>query len=153
MVLTQGYVAFISPEDVALLKGRNWTARVYNKNTVYAFRTDKSYGSTHTWLHHVVAGKKQDHVNRNGLDNRRSNLRPATKSQNMANAISRGGSSRFKGVLWDKARGKWKAQGKVNYKGICIGRFDLEEDAARAYDAWAIKAFGEFARLNFSICC
>jgi len=130
------------------LKARNWTARVYSKNTVYAFRTDKSYGSTHAYLHHVIAGKKHDHINRNGLDNRRSNLRLATKSQNMANAVSRGGSSRFKGVLWDKARSKWKAQGKHNYKIYMLGRFDIEEDAARAYDAWAVKAFGEFARVN-----
>ncbi len=66
----------------------------------------------------------------------------------MANQESRGGSSQYKGVTWDKARQKWRAQIRINGKSICIGRFAVEEDAAEAYNAAAFEAWGEFSRLN-----
>jgi len=89
-----------------------------------------------------------DHRNGNGLDNRRANLRPATKSQNGANRlIAASNKSGFKGV--DLKKGRWRAQIKVVGSKIHLGYFDLAEEAARAYDMAAIEAFGEFATLNF----
>lgn len=96
----------------------------------------------------IPRGREVDHRNLNRLDNRRSNLRMATRQQNSANC-SRKSASRFRGVTWDKARGKWAAGVKIDYVRHNLGRFDNEEDAARAYDAAARVAFGEFARLNF----
>ena len=62
---------------------------------------------------------------------------------------SRGGSSKYKGVTWDKSRSLWIAGVKVDGKRFNLGRFKDEGDAARAYDAAALKAWGEYARLNF----
>lgn len=89
-----------------------------------------------------------DHKNRDGLDNRRSNLRKATRQQNSANSIKKhfGKDSKFKGVC--RSRDHWRAQIVVNYKAIFIGCFATEIKAAEAYDREAKKHFGKFARLN-----
>lgn len=103
----------------------------------------------------VPEGPRVDHRDGDGLNNQRSNLRPATKGQNMANSrksnANGGGapSSRFKGVSWDKSRKRWAAEITANGVKRHLGRFVREELAARAYDAAALKAFGEFARPNF----
>jgi hypothetical protein len=97
-------------------------------------------------MHNVILNVKGiDHKNRNGLDNRRSNLRLATKGQNAANAPARGGSSRFKGVSWDATRRKWRVQIRVNGTTRTLGRFLKERDAAEAYREAALEAWGEFA--------
>jgi hypothetical protein len=91
-----------------------------------------------------------DHRNFNGLDNRRSNLRIATHSENMQNRRKRKGTtSRFIGVYFYKRNGKWDARIRHLGKKIWLGRFDNEIDAGKAYDAAAKKYYGEFARLNF----
>lgn len=84
----------------------------------------------------------------NGLDNRRANLRAATRSQQGANRRDRRGASRFKGVSWSEERGRWQAHIRVNGKSIGLGRFDEEIEAARAYDKAALSAWGEYASLN-----
>jgi hypothetical protein len=112
--LTKGYVAVIDALDVHLVERWNWGAK-QDARTVYAKRGFKCGGRQHSLLIHRVileapAGVEVDHINGNGLDNRRSNLRLATKSQNMQNMrLSRINTSGFKGVCWDKDRGKWRA--------------------------------------------
>ena len=92
--------------------------------------------------------KTVDHKDRDTTNNQQSNLRICNQSLNCANRLkSLGMSSKYKGVHLN--RGKWVAMIKVNQKGMYIGRFCIEEDAARAYDKEAIKYFGEFAILNF----
>jgi hypothetical protein len=87
-----------------------------------------------------------DHINGDKLDNRRSNLRIATRSQNLANQQkSRGAtSSRYKGVHWDRSKQKWRATIRSQH----LGCFASEEDAARAYNRAARQAWGEYAYLN-----
>lgn len=92
------------------------------------------------------AGLDIDHINHNTLDNRRCNLRVASRSQNAANCKGRG--NKYKGVWWDEEKQRWRARITVNYQGYNLGRFDNEEDAAIAYNVAAQLFFGEFALLN-----
>jgi hypothetical protein len=106
-------------------------------------------------LHRLIVDAPQDvqvdHINHDGLDNRRANLRLATRSQNQANmrAETIGATSRYKGVSWEKFTQRWKACITVHGKGVTLGRYGAEEEAARAYDQAAIEAWGEFACVNF----
>jgi len=100
-------------------------------------------------MHRFITGWSYiDHIDGNGLDNRRQNLRPANESTNGANrAISSNNTSGFKGVV--RSRTKWGAVITPSGRKVWLGTFLTPEDAARAYDAAAAVYFGEFARLNF----
>lgn len=92
-----------------------------------------------------------DHINHNGLDNRKNNLRTCTRQQNTHNQKPRKkGTSKYKGVDWNKRQKKWRA--RIYYRGKChyLGYFNNEIDAALTYDKKAKELFGEFACLNFS---
>lgn len=99
------------------------------------------------WVFHGGSwGGLIDHENRQEFDDRIENLRLASDSQNQANARKpKSNTSGFKGVTFDRLRNKWKAQIKVNYKGLCLGRFATPEQAFAAYCEAARKHFGEFA--------
>jgi hypothetical protein len=87
---------------------------------------------------------------RNGLDNRRSNLRPATPSQNSGNARRPSdNTSGFKGVTFYGRTGRWRAYIGGHLRQRHLGYFRTAEEAARAYDEAAIDTWGEFAHLNF----
>ncbi|WP_075800746.1 HNH endonuclease [Roseomonas gilardii] len=110
-------------------------------------------GST-IFLHHLIIGKPPtgfvvDHINGNGLDNRRCNLRLVTVSQNAANSRKQiGTSSRFKGVYFVQRDQVWRGRIKVNGKLIALGDFRREIDAALAYNKSALAHFGEYAAIN-----
>lgn len=113
------------------------------------------------FMHYVVGGAptpdmEWDHINGNGLDNRRENLRLATHQQNLRNkkaykcrVDAAAKHSRFKGVAWRSDTKKWRAQIHVNGRRLSLGNFGSEQEAATAYDRAARKHFGDFARLNF----
>lgn len=92
-----------------------------------------------------------DHIDGNPSNNRLSNLRGATRHQNLRNQKKRTGvtTSQFKGVYFHKRARKWVAQAQAYDSKKYLGLFCSEEDAAKAYDAFAAAEFGEFARLNF----
>jgi hypothetical protein len=93
-----------------------------------------------------------DHINGNGLDCRRCNLRPATSTQNVVNSDRPRNLSGYRGVSYDKSRvgrKQWQANINVLGKTRFLGRFENPIDAARAYDEAAYAEFGQFARLNF----
>lgn len=148
--LTKGYEAIVDDGDYEELSKYKWTAAEESHN-VYAYRrADGKSVKMHTVLV-GVPGLEVDHVNRNGLDNRRCNLRACTHGENMRNAAKkmwRGkASSQFKGVRW--AKGRWQARIVVDKKESHLGRFSSEIAAAVAYDQAARVRFGKFARLNF----
>src|SRR5690606_17270138 len=105
-------------------------------------------------MHRLIMGVEKsskpmvDHIDGNGLNNCRSNLRLATHSQNLQNADSRRGTSKYKGVYFSKQLQKYRAKIIVDKKEIMLGSYINEDDAARAYNYAAIEYFGEFARLN-----
>lgn len=146
--LTRGYTAIIDATDWPLVSGHSWHAEVSHKRvTVYAGATIRNRRvSMHRLLMGEPEGLQVDHRDGDGLNNRRSNLRVATRTQNQRNKIGkRGTSSRFKGVGWHKDAGKWAAFIEKRHLGL----FTDEEAAARAYDEAARAIFGDFARLNF----
>ncbi len=94
-----------------------------------------------------------DHINHNGLDNRKANIRPATRSQNNFNRLivkREDSSSKYKGVSWRKRKMRWHARIHVNGEYKFLGYFKDEIHAAKAYDEAAKKYHGEFAVLNFT---
>ncbi len=126
----------------ALEKGRSWYAKTLNRNGTIL--------SMHRLILNAPKGLFVDHINHNGLDNRRENLRLCTHLENLRNARpSTGGSSKYKGVSWEKAKKRFRAKINHNRKGIHLGYFKNEIDAAKAYDKKAKELFGEFAYLNF----
>lgn len=151
--LSDGQIALIDQRDFHLVKRFRWyTER--NGKRLYAI-TFLNVGGKRTSLrmHRLIArfppGQDVDHKNGNGLDNRRSNLRIGSRSENLANLPKRRNtSSRYKGVCRIRT-GRWMAYINVRGKRRYLGYFDNEVDAARRYDEVAREHFGEFARLNF----
>lgn len=147
--LTQGKFAIISPEDYDRINQHKWTA-IQHKRTWYAVC---NLAGHNVYLHRFILkapkGIDVDHLNGDGLDCRRSNMRLATRSQNIANSRKRRGcTSRWKGVNWHKATGKWLVRVTTKNVCTCIGTFDDERAAAIAYNVAALRLVGEFARLN-----
>ena len=143
--LTQGRFAIVDAEDYEWLSKWKWS---YGYGG-YAGRGIQ-YGVI--YMHRLIlgtpAGSHTDHINGNGLDNRKSNLRICTHHENMRNRSKQKGSSKYKGVYWERKREKWIAQIKINNKNIHLGSFKKEYDASVAYDLAAIKYHGIFAKVN-----
>jgi hypothetical protein len=152
--LSQGRFAKVDPEDYIWLSQFRWCAKV-GPNAIYAVRTVQVRGrSKRIYMHRLLMntpdGLVCDHINHDGEDNRKANLRNCTVSQNNANRRSSpNASSQYLGVSWDKRRNKWVAHIKKDGDEKYLGSFDVEEAAARAYDAaaWALHAV--YANLNF----
>ena len=155
--LTKGKVAIIDDCDSGALLGNKWIAHTDGYNW-YAMRNPHKNGvRKYEALHRHILGelckdKVVDHINGDGLDNRRCNLRVCDSGGNAMNRRPRKeGISRFKGVGRKMSRGKfWKWCVYIQYEGRrkCVGYFDSEEAAALAYNAAAKTVHGEFAYQN-----
>jgi hypothetical protein len=140
--LTQGKNAVVDDDDYNKISKYKWYAHKERTNW-YAIRNQ---GNKKIKMHWDIVGKNVDHINHNGLDNRKCNLRKCSIHQNTMNSIiKKSNKSGFKGVSWDKENNKWVAQIMFNYKQIKIGRFTDKIQASLAYEKMAKKLFGEFA--------
>lgn len=152
--LSRGLVAVIDDADFALVvESGPWHAAP-GARTFYARRNARrdEGGWVSQCLHKFLTGwPTVDHADGDGLNNQRSNLRPASAGQNAANRPRRiDSTSGFKGVCANKSRGlPWRAQICAGYRKRHLGLFVTPEEAARAYDAAARDLFGAYARLNF----
>lgn len=148
--LTRGQQALIDATDAPLIAPYTWSAG-WSGKAWYARRMDHATGK-HVLMHRAILGLdgelEGDHVNGDGLDNRRSNLRAATRNENQRNRRRQSNNrSGYKGVIaW---RGRWVAVVKLPDRQVRFGPFDDPREAALAYDANARELFGEFAQLNF----
>lgn len=122
---------------------------------IFKFRAEKGSKpiniSTHRmvfFLHNHYLPEQVDHIDRNRSNNHPSNLRAATPSENSRNTPSRGGSSKYLGVNWCKARNLWITYIRIKGKKTNLGRFKTEVEAASHYNLSAIEHYGEFANLN-----
>lgn len=149
--LTMGYHAIVSTEDYDKISGDFWYARFYGKSGgikygPYAHRVDD-------WvpMHRVLFDDKPlviDHVNGNGLDNRKDNLRQCTIAENSRNRRANRGKV-FKGVCLHKPSGKFYARIKIDGRLKYLSSHADAVEAAKAYDAAALKYYSNFANLNF----
>lgn len=152
VTLTQGYVAVIDAEDAPQVGKWNWYAWKTDRR-VYAIRTCRSGGKQRTvLLHRSIMGETDglevDHLDGDGLNNRRGNLRLATKSQNQMNARKRKTSAaKFKGVTFEGRRQKWVTRICKNGAITHLGYFKCQTAAAVAYAKASRELHGEFGRV------
>ncbi len=139
-----GLVALVDDEDYEWLRQWKWTAiSTHRKNGGYAVRVENGRMILmHRQILDASDDAEVDHINGHGLDNRRGNLRFATRQQGLANrGVFKSNKSGFKGVHFDEKAGKWKM--------VFSAHFDSAEEAARVYDQLARLVFDKFAKTNF----
>jgi hypothetical protein len=155
--LTQGKYAIVDPDDFARLNKQKWHAQISN-STFYAERTMRLQDGKrvvikmHRQILKVPDHMFVDHINHNGLDNRKANLRQATRAQNSRNRrkVQKANfHSKYKGLTWYKHEKRWAVRIMVDGKSKFLGYFDDEVEAAKAYDNAAKKYHREYALLNF----
>ena len=153
MEVTQGQVTTFDLEDLEKVAEHPWYV-CHGGKTSYA-QTSIGFGRGNRkllQLHRLIAGengKPVDHKNGCGLDNRKSNLRSCSNSENTRNqSLRKDNTTGYKGVSYRKQRGKYRACIEINSRHKHLGHFNCPTAAAIAYDKAAIEHFGEFARLN-----
>ena len=142
----------VDDQDWGSIEAYYWNIEEIQTAGESIFYAGRRCGNRRLRMHRQVLGLSDstievDHVNGNGLDNRRENLRSSTRSENQRNRGVVAGISKFKGVNFDNG---WRARIALGDQRLHLGRFQTEEEAALAYDEAALKHFGEFARCNFS---
>lgn len=144
-----GQIVLFDDIDSAVIEGGQWHLHpagkaTYARGYVKGRRSD-GLRYMHRCLTGAAKGKDVDHINGNGLDNRRENLRVCDRSQNSANRHAVMSAHGIKGVHFENYTGRWRAEIQWRRKRYKLGRFDTAEEAAAAYAAKAHELFKEFA--------
>lgn len=147
--LTKGYKTIVDDEDYELITQWKWSYfKGYARRTGTLLNGKRKSILLHRLIINAKSGEQVDHKNRNKLDNRKENLRIATASQNAINRLNIINKSRkYRGIYF--RNNSYKAAVSVNKKTYNIGSFNLEMEAAKAYDIAALYYHGEFVYLNF----
>lgn len=150
--LTRGYEAIIDVADLHLIDGFNWTCLI-GPRAVYACRTGPRPKQQKIIMHRLLMGNPKglqvDHIDGDGLNNRRSNLRLATASQNMCNQrLTARNTSGFKGVSWHGRSAKWQSHIMLHGKSHNLGQFNCPTAAHFAYAKASRAMHGEFGRVG-----
>ena len=151
--LSRGLFAIVDDEDYEAVSAKRWYANPQkNRNRRFPYAERQERGK-HIQMHREILQPPSsfhvDHINGNGLDNRRSNLRLVSNAQNQQNRIKhKAGTSAYKGVSLAPRGNRWYAKIMVDGKDVFLGSFLREVDAAKAYNVAASARFGEHARLN-----
>ena len=147
--LTRGYVTRIDEADRVFTDGHSWHAAVFpRRRAVYACAKINGRCTT---LHSLLCPDwdEVDHIDGDGLNNCRSNLRDGAGFKNSANReLASNNTSGYKGVGWNKRKEKWRASIMINGKPVFLGYFGTSKEAADAYDEAAVHHFGEYAKTN-----
>lgn len=154
ITLTQGYEAHIDAADAHLVEAFNWCVLIHpRRNAIYAARATRIPKKQMFLLHRVLTEAPEnlqvDHMDGNGLNNRRSNLRLCSRLQNQISKGPRSDNrSGLKGVSWCSKAKKWQSEIMLHGKRKWLGYFAAPEDAHAAYADAAHELHGEFARLK-----
>jgi len=140
-------IILIDDEDYNKIKNYKWGVS-YNKK-YDNFYVRSKFIDIHRLIMNCPSGMIVDHINHNGLDNRKENLRICNNKQNRINSLKHKElTSKYKGVYFEKIKRKYRADIRIDKKLKFIGLFKNEIDAAEAYNQAALKHFGQFANLN-----
>lgn len=150
--LTQGQFALVDDSDFDWLNQWKWYVRKSGRN-FYAVRDvwDKENKKNikihmHRLINNTPDGFETDHINRNGLDNRRINLRTSTHQENcFSPKLSKLNTSGSRGVYFEKFTNKWKAQAMINGRNITLGRFESKLEATFIALKKRKELYGQFA--------
>lgn len=152
--LTKGRYARIDDVDFERVAQIRWST-TKSKSAIETFYAISKVGKKTIYLHRFILEPTDketvDHINGDGLDNRRENLRICTQSQNLMRQRKTRGKSKYKGVWKHQYKDKWCADIKANGVRHRLGIFKTEKSAAKAYDEKAKEIHGVFARLNFPV--
>ena len=152
--LSQGLFALVDDSDYEFLMQWKWTANKERKTFTAYRQSNQTKKRTFIYMHRLIMNMPEkgvfvDHIDGNGLNNQRCNLRLCTNAENLMNrGANKNNTSGYKGVTWHKKISKWQSQIMLNRKNIKLGYFSDKTDAARAYNEAAKKYFGEFAKIN-----
>jgi len=149
--LTQGKIALVDDADYKWLMQWKWSACTNTvSRTWYVVRREQHKTiAMHRQIMECPEGKVVDHINGNGWDNRRCNLRVCTHKQNNCNSrLYSNNTSGYKGVYLNSSTGRYVARISPDKQHISLGKFRTPEQAAVVYNMAAVTFFGEFASLN-----
>ena len=151
IILTKGKQTIVDVEDFNFLNQWKWSFAPigYAIRYIGGGRKRPKYIYMHQLLMKTPNRMETDHINRDRLDNRKSNLRIVTHQQNQFNKKQKNNSSNYKGVVKTSVGKGYMARIIKDNKSFYLGYFQSSEEAAMAYDKKAKELFGEFAYLNF----
>lgn len=155
-----GYFAVVDADDYPRLSQFLWSVKIdkrdprrtpYAQTNIYGARGQRTTTSMHRLLlGDACAGLDVDHINRNGLDNRRCNLRVVSHAVNCRNRPkNRTNTSGYRCVSWHRRDECWQSWVWDGNRQVSLGYFDTAEEAAHAYDEAAVRILGDLAQLNF----